>query len=63
MADEPKWVRKRREECKSANSSRGKCYLQYLLKKVKVDLDLKVLSGNVSRIGRTQKRDLVFELK
>ncbi|CAD7085293.1 unnamed protein product [Hermetia illucens] len=44
-------------------SSKGNLSYAEILKKVKADPDLKDLSGNVNRIRRTQKGDLMFELK
>ena len=44
-------------------SSRGHLTYAEILKKVKSDPDLKDLGGNVSKIRRTQKGDLMFELK
>ncbi|CAD7091387.1 unnamed protein product [Hermetia illucens] len=44
-------------------SSKGNLSYAEILRKVKADPDLKDLSGNVNRIRRTQKGDLMFELK
>ena len=44
-------------------SSNGSLSYAEILKKVKADPDLKDLGGNVSKIRRTQKGDLMFELK
>ncbi|CAD7081162.1 unnamed protein product [Hermetia illucens] len=44
-------------------SNKGNLSYAEILKKVKADPGLKDLSGNVNRIRRTQKGDLMFELK